>query len=85
MCYSGVAYIFENGSSGEDKHSGAYVITDDGKETTMTSMINWTYRVLSAAELDGDVYAIGTRDYTVVGNVYLLRCRSKGEVRRRAH
>jgi len=69
--HDGTAYIFENGVAHD--YNGGFLVTDDGSTTTVTSMSDWPYRICSATELNGRIYAIGLdHGYNEPGNVYLL-------------
>jgi hypothetical protein len=71
LYHDGVAYFFQNGSSYD--YAGGYLVSDDGTTATTATMSDWTWRIRSAVELNGQVYAIGTiGDTNYSQDTYLL-------------
>lgn len=75
LYYDGIAYFFQNGNAGGVPNTSGYLVTDDGITATTTSMGDWNWRIRSAVELDGAVYAIANvldMNGNVLQDQYLL-------------
>jgi hypothetical protein len=57
LSHDGIVHFFLNGNAGGPDTTGS-LLTDDGQKATTTSMQYWPWRIRSAVELNGEIYAI---------------------------